>query len=280
MSRSEHSEPPNPVEWSPRHLILGVGAFLIVGGASHFVRAQNQVSLKMPIAEEEQLLKEDMKRSLLKNAKVPRSRGFTLIEVLVVVAILSILAAILFPVLSRARREGQRMTCIVNLKQISQAMMLYTVDADDRIAYATSRHHKNQLLFPEGFPFVEEARSAPTVDSLLARYGVTQAQWHCPEDTISEMFRVGTDRKSSWFLEEGSSYEYSVFLAFSGTRLGQPAEPAKTRLFSDIERFHGPQPRVPVSLGSLAQVVFFDGHVESLTGSEEFVLFQQSPFDF
>ena len=55
-----------------------------------------------------------------------RKRGFTLIELLVVIAIIAILAAILFPVFSRAREQARKATCQSNLKQISNALMMYT----------------------------------------------------------------------------------------------------------------------------------------------------------
>lgn len=57
-----------------------------------------------------------------------RSAGFTLIEMLVVIGIVAILAAILFPVLSRARESGRRANCLSNLQQISTAMKAYSTD--------------------------------------------------------------------------------------------------------------------------------------------------------
>ncbi len=60
-----------------------------------------------------------------------RSKGFTLIEILVVIAIIAILAAILFPVFARARENARRSSCQSNLKQIGLAMMQYTQDFDE-----------------------------------------------------------------------------------------------------------------------------------------------------
>ena len=54
--------------------------------------------------------------------------GFTLIELLVVIIIIVILAAILFPVLAKARRKGHETACVSNLKQLGTAFMMYAGD--------------------------------------------------------------------------------------------------------------------------------------------------------
>ncbi len=53
------------------------------------------------------------------------SAGFTLIEVLVVVAIIALLVAILLPSLSRARRQARIAVCASNLHQVTSALMMY-----------------------------------------------------------------------------------------------------------------------------------------------------------
>lgn len=59
------------------------------------------------------------------------SGAFTLVEILVVIAILGILASILFPVFTRARDKGRQACCTSNLKQLATALHCYANDHDE-----------------------------------------------------------------------------------------------------------------------------------------------------
>ena len=61
------------------------------------------------------------------------ARAFTLIELLVVITIISILAAILFPVFAQAKGAAKKIVSISNLKQIGFALQMYLGDNDDTL---------------------------------------------------------------------------------------------------------------------------------------------------
>jgi len=97
-----------------------------------------------------------MKNILMKN--IPSERqplrtrsAFTLIELLIVIAIIAILAAILFPVFGRARENARRSSCQSNLKQIGLVMLQYTQDYDETYPMRVSGgndHGWVQIVYP------------------------------------------------------------------------------------------------------------------------------------
>jgi len=67
--------------------------------------------------------------SARKTFKAPE--GFTLVELLVVFAIIAILAALLLAALSAAKKNGQRTACLNNLRQINLGVRMYSDDSHD-----------------------------------------------------------------------------------------------------------------------------------------------------
>ena len=63
-------------------------------------------------------------------------RGLTLVEMLVVVGILTLLAAVLLPVLWQARNRARDRTCASNLREIGRATLMYAEDFDGSFPYA------------------------------------------------------------------------------------------------------------------------------------------------
>lgn len=57
-------------------------------------------------------------------------RGFTLVELLIVVGIIALLAALLLPTFMQARERARRTACLSNLRQIGAALTAYTQDYD------------------------------------------------------------------------------------------------------------------------------------------------------
>src|SRR3954471_9103242 len=62
-----------------------------------------------------------------------RRRGFTLVELLVVIGIIALLISILLPSLAKARRSANSIKCMANLRSIVQAMQIYAAQNNGSI---------------------------------------------------------------------------------------------------------------------------------------------------
>ena len=86
----------------------------------------------------------------------PRTRrGFTLIELLVVIAIIAILAAILFPVFAQAREAARKTSCVSNMRQIGNALLMYAGDYDETLPWATSSKLSGWTWYQSVDPYIK-----------------------------------------------------------------------------------------------------------------------------
>src|SRR5439155_23205029 len=76
------------------------------------------------------------KSPLLRSAQpMRRNRAFTLIELLIVIAIIGVLIGLLMPTISGAREQSRRVACASNLRNIGAALFAYAADNDRKLPY-------------------------------------------------------------------------------------------------------------------------------------------------
>lgn len=91
------------------------------------------------------------------NKSVLASRGMTLMELLTVISVIAILAALLFPALSGVRERGRVAYCQNNLRSLGQALALYTEEHDERFPSGT-KDSVSSFWDVELLPYLGESR--------------------------------------------------------------------------------------------------------------------------
>ena len=135
-----------------------------------------------------------------------RRYGFTLIEILVVIAIIALLLAILIPALSRVREQTKRVVCSSQLRQQTLAMVCYTENYDGKVMGVGGPG--NPYWFHLIAPFLGDERYEK--DPQAAFEGVMQVII-CPsvtERADGESLQRGTAIRSwsFWWGSHGDSY--------------------------------------------------------------------------
>lgn len=89
--------------------------------------------------------------------KGTKSRGFTLVELLVVILIISILISLLLPAVNNAIKQAQKTQCANNIRQIGLAYLMYIQDWDQNFMHFHSVPYFGWVQPPTGIPWNDDS---------------------------------------------------------------------------------------------------------------------------
>jgi len=219
-------------------------------------------------------------------------QAYTLIELLVVLSVVSILAAILFPVFALARESARQSVCLSNTRQLVAAALLYTQDYDEKLpVLGTGIDGRGRWMFQiKGYvksgavftcPHLPGNQYDGTPWSDICGYGWAEELWGKkgveidPADgySLAEIGHAsqtillgdtGYDRVSGWAM-----YRRPPWLAESGGIPGFYAQfrHHATKVRTDLDITIG---SIPATIDGLCTFAFVDGHAKALHAAAAF----------
>jgi len=111
-----------------------------------------------------------------------QKRAFTLVELLVVVATIGLLAALLFPVLNKAKIRAQRTKCVGNLKQLGFGWIMYYQDNAGLLVQSYPQNNSNAWVLGDMRNPSEVLNADLIRAGKLFPYNRDVNLYHCPTD--------------------------------------------------------------------------------------------------
>lgn len=222
-------------------------------------------------------------------------RAFTLLELLVVIALIGVLAALLLPALSAAKGHAKRATCLSHLRQVNLGLRMYCDDSSDKTpmvngaafwttAWSSYRRLIKDYVGAPGQPSPRDKLFAcpadtfyydlrpephPSIKGLCGLWPIHASLWQQTNfDYSSYAFNAGISNVFS---------RYTNSIGLTGRKLSSIQDPVKTVLVCEVPAFFPyswHQPGRPSTFGAMTfahgatlfldarnMVGFVDGHV-------------------
>ncbi len=187
-------------------------------------------------------------RSRVEGRRSSARLAFSLIELLVVIGIITILAALLLPTMGRAKESARGTACLSNLRQIGVALQLYVDGNNQRLPTMRDKAPVTDTNQPP-------TNTLPSVEVVLrSELGNTNVL-RCPSD------------REGLFEATGASYSWNSLLngqmADQLSVLGMKFDAHAMPVFFDKESFHRAR-----GANKAVNYLYADGHIKNLLAIE------------
>jgi prepilin-type processing-associated H-X9-DG protein len=159
----------------------------------------------------------------LPDPRAERGTAFTVIELLVTIAIIAIIAGLLLPALAKAKSRAHAIVCVSNTRQLTLAWLLYTGDHDDRLPYNLGGNPDRTTFAPKtNLNWVnnimsweldsDNTNSALITEAALGPYANGNIRiYKCPSDHA-----LSVEQRDAGWTERLRSYSMNAMIGHAG----------------------------------------------------------------
>ena len=210
------------------------------------------------------------------------NRGLSLVEILVVITIIVVIAALSTMGFARARSTARGATCTSNLRQIATAMLSYASENNGQLPPLEDRTSANDGLKGIWTQIIADDSRLPMTNTKSGLLGTNAGVWACPDCITNSRFHAGYGAAEGTVLKVKRSSKPDEK---GSLRLSEITQPERTWLVGDAANSAKdlktswyaiwPKPtswdsaHVPAARhGGKVNVCMVDGHVETLSVKE------------
>lgn len=203
-----------------------------------------------------------------------RLRAFTLIELLIVIAVIALLVGLALPVLSAARESGRKSQCVSQLKQLHHAIVMYSEDYSGYFPFAVTFDQEYRGRYIPGIrstlqPYVKNGDIflCPSLQWDIWRKRGIGYEYFADLAGIHDTEALGGDRLLSFTHPYPLTGPWVLSLSVGELKIRSVSDPVSMPVLADINPGH---------FGRL-NVVWVDGHVSALRTNNVKRLLMEKP---